>query len=188
MRVENGKFSIQVSTDFGVVKSTNAKKELKYRLARKEKEKKQKNSKDLRQELQMLSEKKKEKFMELFSKPAKKRKKSGDEIEVEFEDKTKVQKLTRLEDKKCYNTTKTNVLDKTTSIPGGKISKLRNIFESKADIAEIGGVSSMKPSLAKEIANGSPAASKGKEENLGFSPLEGIGEQQGPDKPIVNNQ
>ena len=46
----------------------------------------------------------------------------------------------------------------------------------------------MKPSLAKEIANGSPAASKGKEGNLGFSPLEGIGEQQGPDRPHVNNQ
>ena len=43
-------------------------------------------------------------------------------------------------------------------------------------------------SLAKEIYNGSPAASKGKEENLGFPPLEGIGVQQGPDRPNVNNQ
>ena len=188
IKVENGKFSIQDSTDFGVVKSTNAKKELKYSLSRREKEKKMKNSKDLRQELQMLSEKKKEKFIELFSKQAKKRKKPEDENEVEVEEKTKVQKLTTLEDKNCYNTPKTNVSEKSKSIPGGKISKLRNIFERKEDISKKGGVSSMKPSLAKEIANGSPAARKGKEGNLGFSPLEGIGEQQGPDMPIVNNQ
>ena len=150
MKVENGKFSIQDSTDFGVVKSTNAKKELKYRLARKEKEKKMKNSKDLRQELQILSEKKKEKFIELFSKQAKKRKKPEDENEVEVDDKTKVQKLTTLEDKNCYNTPKTNVSEKPKSIPGGKISKLRNIFERKEDISKKGGVSSMKPSLAKK--------------------------------------
>ena len=84
-----------------------------------------------------------------------------------MEEKTKVQKLTTLEDKNCYNTPKTNVSEKSKSIPEGKISKLRNIFERKEDISKKGGVSSMKPSLAKEIANGSPAASKGKEENLG---------------------
>ena len=54
------------------MKSTNAKKKLQNRLARKEKV----NTKDLRTELQILIEKKKENFMELFSKLAKTRKKS----------------------------------------------------------------------------------------------------------------
>ena len=68
---------------------------------------------------------------------------------------------------------------------GVKYQNLEIFLKAKQKLLKW-GESQAKP--AKEIANGSPVASKGKEENLGFSPPECIGEQQGSDMPIVNNQ